>query len=345
MGNYQEALRLLKNHPKTWLITGVAGFIGSNLLEQLLLHGQKVAGLDNFATGHPRNLEEVRATVGDLAWANFQFIEGDIRDLDTCRRACQSVDILLHHAALGSVPRSLKDPLATHQSNVDGFLNMLIAARDAEVSRIVYASSSSVYGDDPGLPKVEDHIGRPLSPYALTKRINEDYAAIFTSAYSIKVIGLRYFNVFGKRQDPSGPYAAVIPIWASKLLSGEECVIFGDGETSRDFCYVANVVQANILAGTCPSDAALGQVLNVSCGDRITLRDLFEVIREKLQKRIPAAKLPGVRFEPFRKGDIAHSQADIARIIKLLGYQPSHKVDAGMEEAVNWYIAHARETA
>jgi UDP-N-acetylglucosamine/UDP-N-acetylgalactosamine 4-epimerase len=342
---YAAARDRLREAPATWLVTGVAGFIGSNLLEALLRLEQRVVGLDNFSTGHRHNLDDVRAAVGEAAWARFRMIEGDIRDLDVCHRACQGVDHVLHQAALGSVPRSLDNPLASHQSNVDGFVHMLLAARDAGVKRFVYAASSSTYGDHPGLPKVEDHIGRPLSPYAVTKYVNELYAGVFERSYGLRTVGLRYFNVFGPRQDPNGAYAAVIPRWIGTLLQGEACRIHGDGDTSRDFCYVANAVQANVLAATTEGEDVTDQVYNVAVGERTTLTELHALIQSGL-----AEVLPGLALEPavhgdFRPGDVRHSQADIAKIAERLGYRPTHTVRSGLVETVGWFAARSAEVA
>jgi len=327
----------LRAQPATWLITGVAGFIGSNLLETLLRLDQRVVGLDNFATGHQRNLDAVRSTVAPDQWARLRFIEGDIRDPHTCREVARSADYVLHQAALGSVPRSIEDPIATNQANIDGFLNMLVASRDAPVKRFVYAASSSTYGDHPGLPKVEDRIGRPLSPYAVTKLVNEQYADVFSRAYGLQTIGLRYFNIFGPRQDPEGAYAAVIPKWIAAMIRNEPVYINGDGETSRDFCYVANAVQANLLAATAEHPEAANQVYNVALGDRTSLNQLFEALRSSLAGRYP--HLEGVRptYRDFRAGDVRHSQADIRKATTLLGYEPSHCVAEGLAEAMSWY--------
>ena len=338
MSAYLDLCARLKGDRKIWLVTGVAGFIGSNLLQRLLDLGQVVVGLDNFSTGKPGNLENVRELVGAAAWHRFNFHEGDIRDLDACRKACQGVEIVLHQAAIGSVPRSIKDPINTHQSNVDGFLNMLVAARDAEVERMVYASSSSVYGDDPGLPKLESRTGHPLSPYALTKVIDEAYAAVFGRAYGFKPIGLRYFNVFGPRQDPDGPYAAVMPKWIAALLAEQTCLIHGDGETSRDFCFVANAVQANLLAGTAP-DSAMGEVFNVSFGGTTTLTQLYWMILERLAAVRPRLPRHEPKYTPAREGDIRHSQADLSKIRDVLGYQPTHSVAEGLDELVPWFAS------
>ena len=322
----------------TYLVTGAAGFIGSNLVEALLAAGHKVVGLDNFATGYRHNLDDVRERVGAEAAAQFTFIEGDIRDLDACHRACDGVDIVLHQAALGSVPRSIADPLSTHAVNVDGFVNMLVAARDAGVQRFVYASSSSVYGDHPGLPKVEAEIGTPLSPYAVSKRTNELYARTFQDHYGLETVGLRYFNVFGRRQDPSGAYAAVIPKWIGQLLDGEQPTIFGDGETSRDFCYIANVVQANLRAAAAPSEA-MGTVYNIAYGDRTTLNELYAAIVQNIERARPDLELPEAAYGPFRPGAVRHSRADIAQARERLGYAPPYTAQAGLREAIDWYLA------
>lgn len=324
-----------------WLVTGSAGFIGSHLLEHLLGLGQTVTSVDNFATGHRANLDDVRGRVGEAAWSRHRFIEGDIADPAACADACAGVEIVLHQAALGSVPRSIADPLNTHRANATGFLQMLVAARDARVSRFVYAASSSTYGDSPALPKVEEVIGRPLSPYAVTKYLNELYADVFCRTYGTPTIGLRYFNVFGPRQDPDGAYAAVIPKWVAAMLAGRDCVINGDGETSRDFCYVANAVQANLLAGIAEAPEAAGQVFNVAVGDRTTLNELHAAIAAALRSRHPALGIAPPRHADFRAGDVRHSLADIGKARRLLGYAPTHAVRAGLAEAVDWYIAHA----
>lgn len=335
---YESLQGQLRERPRTWLVTGVAGFIGSNLLEALLRLDQRVVGLDNFATGSTANLEDVRAVVGDTAWSGFTFLEGDLRSLETCRQAVTGVDFVLHQAALGSVPRSVADPLASHQANVDGFLNMLLAARDEKVQRLIYASSSSVYGDHPDLPKVESRIGLPLSPYALTKSINEQYARIFALTWGFKPIGLRYFNVFGPRQKKDGPYAAVIPKWITGLMLGETCTIHGDGETSRDFCYVANAVQANLLAAATTREDAEGVVFNVACGARTSLRDLYLLILERIESRLDLRAPQAVEFGPFRMGDMRHSLADINLIQQLLEYDPSYTISRGLNETVDWFI-------
>ncbi len=339
MTAYRDLLARLPGEPKTWLVTGVAGFIGCNLLEQLLKLGQRVVGLDNFATGHRRNLEQIRAAVTPEQWARFRFIEGDIREPVTCRAACAGVDYVLHQAALGSVPRSLEDPITTNAANIDGFLNMLVAARDAGVRRFVYAASSSTYGDHPDLPKVEERIGRPLSPYAVTKLVNELYAEVFARAYGFKSIGLRYFNIFGPHQDPEGAYAAVVPKWVAAMIRGEPVYINGDGETSRDFCYIANAVQANLLAATTENPQAVDQVYNVAVGDRTTLNDLFRAIRDLLAERFPHLEDLQPVYRDFRPGDVRHSQADVSKARALLGYAPTHRIADGLEEAMDWYVA------
>lgn len=315
----------------------MAGFIGSNLLETLLKLGQKIVGLDNFSTGHQHNLNEVQALVSPEQWQGFTFIEGDIRSLDTCRQAVKGVDYVLHQAALGSVPRSLNDPVTTNQVNIDGFLNMLVAARDARVQSFTYAASSSTYGDHPGLPKVEDIIGKPLSPYAVTKYVNELYAEVFARSYGFKTIGLRYFNVFGRRQDPNGAYAAVIPKWTAAMIQGDEVFINGDGETSRDFCYIDNVVQANLLAATTTDDAARNQVYNVAVGGRTCLNQLFCVLRQALAAN-DVNYDKAVIHRDFRAGDVLHSQADIGKAQTLLGYAPQFDIQAGIAVAMPWYI-------
>lgn len=338
MSVYEEQLEQLKQTPKTWLITGVAGFIGSNLLETLLVNEQKVIGLDNFSTGHQHNLDQVRELVSESQWDSFNFIEGDMRDLKTCEAACENVDYVLHQAALGSVPRSIEDPITTNENNISGFLNMLVAAKNAEVSRFVYAASSSTYGDHPDLPKVEDKIGSPLSPYAVTKLVNELYAEVFAKTYGFKAIGLRYFNIFGQRQDPKGAYAAVIPKWVASILENEAVYINGDGETSRDFCYIENVMQMNILAATTQNPEAANQVYNVALNHRTTLTELYYFIQDKLKARIPELKENEPVYRDFRAGDVRHSQADISKAQNLLGYQPTHVIDAGLEEAMDWYV-------
>ncbi|EGS63002.1 MULTISPECIES: NAD-dependent epimerase/dehydratase family protein [Vibrio] len=333
---YSELLKKLPTQPKVWLVTGVAGFIGSNLLEHLLKLNQTVVGLDNFATGHQHNLDEVKGLVTAEQWAGFTFIEGDIRNVDDCHKACVGVDYVLHQAALGSVPRSINDPITTNATNIGGFLNMLVAARDAEVKSFTYAASSSTYGDHPALPKVEENIGKPLSPYAVTKYVNELYADVFAKTYGFKAIGLRYFNVFGKRQDPNGAYAAVIPKWTAAMLLNEDVVINGDGETSRDFCFIENTVQMNLLAATA-SDEAKNEVYNVAVGDRTTLNDLFHALQTALGKNDkPYGKAP--LYRDFRAGDVRHSQADINKAIGKLGYAPEYRIMDGIVKAMPWYI-------
>jgi UDP-N-acetylglucosamine 4-epimerase len=324
-----------------WLVTGSAGFIGSNLVETLLDRGQEVIGLDNFATGYRANLDEVRESVSPQAWQRHQFIEGDVTDPGICRRACRGVDIVLHQAALGSVPRSIDDPLSANAANVTGFLNMLVAAREAGVRRVVYASSSAVYGDSEMLPKAETQIGEPLSPYAATKRINEMYASLFARCYGLPAVGLRYFNVFGKRQDPNGAYAAVIPRWIDALLRGEEVSIYGDGETSRDFCHVANAVQANLLAALTGERDALNRVFNVAVGERTSLNELFATLRDLLRDTAPGVHGRQPSYQAFRAGDVRHSQADIGDACRLLGYAPTHDLRRGLAEALPWYLRHA----
>jgi UDP-N-acetylglucosamine 4-epimerase len=335
-----DPLRSLAERPRRWLVTGSAGFIGSHLLETLLRAGQTVTSLDNFATGHRRNLDEVYRAVGEANWLRHRFIEGDIADFQACQTACAGAEVVLHQAALGSVPRSISDPLATHRANATGFLNMLVAARDAGVQRFVYAASSSTYGDSPTLPKVEDTIGRPLSPYAVTKYLNELYADVFGRCYGLASVGLRYFNVFGPRQDPNSAYAAVIPRWVATMLRGEACVINGDGETSRDFCFVANAVQANLRAALIEDAAALNQVYNVAVGDRTTLNLLHAAIADALRALRPALRVTAPTLAPFRAGDVRHSLADTAKAQRLLGYRPTHDVRAGLAEAVRWYVAN-----
>jgi UDP-N-acetylglucosamine 4-epimerase len=335
---YEHLREELAKAPRRWLITGAAGFIGSNLLLTLLELDQHVVGLDNFATGHRRNLQEVESSVTPDQWRRFRFIEGDIRDPSTTRRACDEIDFVLHQAALGSVPRSIEDPITTNSVNVGGFLEMLKAARDAGVKRFVYAASSSTYGDHPGLPKVESLIGKPLSPYAVTKLANELYAEVFSSIYGFPSIGLRYFNIFGARQDPDGPYAAVIPKWAAAMIHNEPIHINGDGETSRDFCYVANAVQANLLAATTPDPAAVNQVYNVAVGERTSLNELFEHLRTLLAPRFGHLATSKPNYRDFRAGDVRHSLADISKAKRLLGYEPTHAVGAGLSEAVEWCL-------
>lgn len=337
---YDQLTAALRAQPRTWLVTGAAGFIGSNLVEALLRLEQRVVGLDNFSTGLQAALDDVQASVGEARWQRFVLHRGDITRLADCQTACAGVDVVLHQAALGSVPRSIADPLASHQANVDGFVNMLVAARDAGIKRFVYASSSSVYGDHPALPKVEDAIGQPLSPYAATKRTDEVYAAVFARTYGLEPIGLRYFNVFGRRQRPDGAYAAVIPRWVAALLQDRPCVILGDGETSRDFCYIDNVVQANLLAGCTTNQEAWDQVYNVAYGDRTTLNQLFDAIRAGLSQVVPQIAGRTASYGEFRPGDVRHSLADISKARRLLGYHPSHDLTAGLAEALPWYRAN-----
>lgn len=371
MNKYEKLKTRLATEPHTWLITGVAGFIGSNLLETLLTLNQRVVGLDNFATGYQHNLDEVQSLVSEAQWANFNFIQGDIRNLDDCRHAMtyrhsredgnpeSPVEYVLHQAALGSVPRSLENPITTNDTNISGFLNMLVAARDAKVKRFVYAASSSTYGDHPGLPKVEDQIGKPLSPYAVTKYVNELYADVFARCYGFNAIGLRYFNVFGPRQDPDGAYAAVIPKWIASMIKNEPVFMNGDGETSRDFCFIANVVQANLLSAviasearqSMPPESPLNQIYNIAVGDRTTLNELFHLLRDTLQSTVTASPDPVIESEArqsmpsapiyrdFRPGDVRHSLADISKAQRLLGYAPTQRIGQGLALAMPWYVA------
>jgi UDP-N-acetylglucosamine 4-epimerase len=341
MTRYDDVCADLVNKPRRWLVTGVAGFIGSALLERLLDLGQTVVGVDNFLTGHKRNLDDVLAINPDER-LQFQFIEGDLRDIEVARNACKDVDVVLHEAALGSVPRSMKDPVASHQHNVDAYLNVLVAARESNVQRVVYASSSSVYGDEPKLPKVEEKIGKLLSPYAATKRTDEIYAQTFHTAYGQQIVGLRYFNVFGRRQDPEGPYAAVIPRWIANLVGGQPCVVFGDGSSSRDFCYVDNIVQANLLAATAPAETT-GTVYNCGCNGRTDLKQLFAMMRDNLAKDFPDVAKAELVFEAPRPGDIPHSQASIEKITTTLGYAPTHQVADGIAETVTWFGRRLRK--
>jgi UDP-N-acetylglucosamine 4-epimerase len=339
MEKYQEVRQHLAANQQHWLITGVAGFIGSNLLEALLKLGQKVTGLDNFSTGHRHNLTQVKEAISPQAWRNFTMIEGDIRNPDDCAAACEGADYVLHHAALGSVSRSIENPALTNDNNVTGFLNMLIATRDAGVKRFVYAASSSTYGDHPGLPKVEDVIGNPLSPYAVTKYVNELYANVFGRCYGMETIGLRYFNVFGPRQDPNGSYAAVIPQWFAALIRNQALYINGDGETSRDFCFIDNVIQANLLAATAGKEAA-NQIFNVALNDRTSLNQLHEMMCSLLVEKFPRLHDHRPQYLGFRAGDVRNSQADISKAANLLGFEPTHRIKEGLRQALDWYLAH-----
>jgi len=340
MTRYTKIKQQLTTNPKTWLVTGCAGFIGSNLLETLLLLNQKVVGLDNFATGHQHNLDEVETQVSAQQWQNFTFIEGDIRNVEDCAKAIGTknnhVDYILHQAALGSVPRSIADPILTNSANITGFLNMLVAAKEAEVESFVYAASSSTYGDHPSLPKVEENIGKPLSPYAVTKYVNELYADVFNKTYGLNTTGLRYFNVFGKRQDPDGAYAAVIPKWTAAMIENQTIYVNGDGETSRDFCFIGNAVQANILAATA-EDSGKNQVYNVALGDRTTLNTLFNSLKDALQSNGVEYQSSPV-YRDFRAGDVRHSQADISKAKNMIGYEPEFKIQQGIDKAMPWYI-------
>jgi UDP-N-acetylglucosamine 4-epimerase len=337
MNRFEQVCEQIKTDPKVWLVTGVAGFIGSNLLETLLKLDQSVVGLDNFATGFQHNLDEVQGLVSAEQWACFRLITGDIRELADCQAACAGVDYVLHQAALGSVPRSIADPIMTNSANITGFLNMLVAARDAKVSSFTYAASSSTYGDHPALPKVEDVIGNPLSPYAVTKYVNELYADVFMRSYGFATIGLRYFNVFGPRQTPNGAYAAVIPKWAAAMIAGDPVVINGDGETSRDFNFVVNAVQANILAATATDAAARNQVYNVAVGGRTTLNQLFVWLGESLAEQGIVYSADPV-YQDFRAGDVRHSQADVSKIKRLLGYDPKFEIREGISVTMPWYV-------
>jgi UDP-N-acetylglucosamine 4-epimerase len=333
----QDVRQQLGQHSHHWLVTGAAGFIGSNLVEALLKLGQRVTGLDNFATGHRHNLDQVKESVTQEAWTKFNFIEGDIRLPADCARACEGVDFVLHQAALGSVSRSIDDPITTNDTNVTGFLNMLVAARDAKVRRFVYAASSSTYGDHPDLPKKEDVIGNPLSPYAVTKYVNELYANVFGRTYGMETVGLRYFNVFGPRQDPHGAYAAVIPQWVAALIRNQALRINGDGETSRDFCYIDNVVQANLLAAMAAPEA-VNQVYNVALNERTSLNQLYAMMRDLLRERFPHVDGHAPQYVDFRRGDVRHSQADIGKAAALLGYAPTHRIGEGLRQAMDWYV-------
>ena len=342
MTKYEQLQEYLKNNQSVWLVTGVAGFIGSNLLEKLLILNQKVVGLDNFDTGYQHNIDQAiqdanNATGQDLS-KNFKFFHGDIRKFSDCQQACDCVDYVLHQAALGSVPRSIEDPINTNKANIDGFLNMLVASKNANVKRFVYAASSSTYGDDPDLPKVEEKIGNPLSPYAVTKVVNELYAGVFARTYGFKTIGLRYFNIFGKRQDPNGAYAAVIPKWVSSILNQEEVYINGDGETSRDFCYIDNTVQMNLLAATSENHDSVNQVYNVALNDRTSLNELYNMIEERLLQRVRGLKEKNPIYRDFRAGDVRHSQANIDKAKLLLGYHPEYTISLGMDEVMDWYV-------
>lgn len=338
MNAYDECQNYLLGEPKSWLITGIAGFIGSNLLEALLKLNQRVIGLDNFSTGYQKNLDEVQSLVSLEQWSRFRFIEGDIRNLSDCQKACTGVNYVLHEAALGSVPRSLENPSTTNETNISGFLNMLVAARDANVTRFVYAASSSTYGDHPGLPKVEDLIGKPLSPYAVTKYVNEIYADVFARCYGFNSIGLRYFNVFGKRQDPNGAYAAVIPKWIGSMIKGDEIFINGDGETSRDFSYITNIVQLNLLAATTQEARSVNQIFNAAVGDRTTLNQLYLLLKSGLSRFSMSSEDMQPIYRDFRSGDVRHSLANIEKAQNYLGYEPTHRINDGITEAMEWYV-------
>jgi UDP-N-acetylglucosamine 4-epimerase len=342
MTKYEELQEYLKNNQNTWLITGVAGFIGSNLLEKLLVLNQQVIGLDSFATGYQKNIDEAISDANEISGSdvskNFKFIKGDIRSFEDCKQACYGVDYVLHQAALGSVPRSIEDPISTNEANIDGFVNMLVASKDSKVKRFVYAASSSSYGDNVDLPKVESMIGNPLSPYAVTKLVNEYYAGVFAKNYHFKTIGLRYFNIFGKRQDPNGAYAAVIPKWIASILDKESVHINGDGETSRDFCYIDNAVQANILAAITENSEAINQIYNVALNDRTSLNQLYRMIEDSLIKNVKGLEKKEPIYRDFRSGDVRHSQASIDKAKKLLEYEPQFKITEGLNETIGWYI-------
>ncbi|MFA6144197.1 MAG: SDR family oxidoreductase [Sulfurimonas sp.] len=341
---YEKIKEDLKSNPKKWLVTGCAGFIGSNLVETLLGLDQTVVGLDNFSTGYQHNLDDIEKNVTVAQWERFNFIKGDIRNLEDCNKAVNGIDFVLHQAALGSVPRSIDNPINTNDSNVTGFLNILTSAKDNGVKRFVYASSSSVYGDSQELPKVESRTGNLLSPYAVTKMVNELYAGVFYKTYGLQTIGLRYFNVFGKRQDPDGAYAAVIPKWVGSLLKDEDVYINGDGETSRDFTYIKNVVQANILAATSTNEQSFGEAFNTAIGGRETLNNLYQAINEGLAKNLSDFEMKKAIYRDFRAGDIRHSNANIDKMKRLLGYVPTHSLEAGLEESISWYINDIKGT-
>lgn len=340
MTEYEKMHKALREQPKNWLVTGAAGFIGSNIIKELLKMHQAVIGLDNLSTGRKANIDEALREIETPLKSNFSFINGDICDIIVCQNACKGVDVVLHQAALGSVPRSINDPIATHENNTDGFLNMLVAARDAKVKRFVYASSSSVYGDQPDLPRVESKIGQQLSPYAVSKYVGELYARVFNDIYGLECIGLRYFNIFGPCQDPQSTYAAVIPLWFASLLRGEPVYINGDGKTSRDFCYVKNAVQANILAGCVTEKRAINQVYNIACSKNTSLLELFYLIRDLVAKTKPEVQSIEPIYRDFRQGDVRHSLADIGKAARLLGYQPQYLIKDGLKEAADWYIRY-----
>lgn len=348
MTSYEKLQKYLIDNQSLWLITGVAGFIGSNLLEKLLMLNQKVIGLDNFETGYEANIDQAildaNNAIGKDLSNNFKLLKGDIKNSKDCIKACSGVDYVLHQAAIGSVPRSIENPIETNKANIDGFLNMLVASRDAKVKRFVYAASSSSYGDNQDLPKTEEIIGNPLSPYAVTKYVNELYASVFAKNYNFKTIGLRYFNIFGKRQDPDGAYAAVIPKWVNAILNNEDIYINGDGETSRDFCYVDNTVQMNLLAATTQNDKATDQVYNVALNDKTSLNELHNMIQEMLIERVGGLKMKNPIYRDFRAGDVRHSQASIDKAKKLLDYQPNYKIIDGMEKVIDWYISNSKKT-
>ena len=327
---FDEIKKELIASSKTWLVTGAAGFIGSNLVETLLSLGQTVVGLDNFSTGHQHNLDAIENQVSNQQWNNFTFYNGDTCDYGMCVKALNGVNYVLHQAALGSVPRSIANPINTNASNVTGFLNMLEAAKEENVANFVYAASSSTYGDHPDLPKVEDKIGNPLSPYAVTKYVNELYSDVFSRTYDFHSIGLRYFNVFGPRQDPEGAYAAVIPKWVSAINNNETLFINGDGETSRDFCYIENVIQINLLAATCKTNTK-SEVYNVAVGDQTSLNQLVELIKENLNK----PEFNNIEYRDFRAGDVRHSKASVDKAIRDLNYDPQYTMRQGLKKMLS----------
>lgn len=348
MKNFEEISSYLKKNQHTWLITGVAGFIGSNLLEALLKLNQKVVGFDNFDTGYQHNINEaisdaaisLKSTQAEVS-KNFKFINGDIRILNDCINACKKIEYVLHHAAIGSVPRSIQDPIYTNKANIDGFLNMLVSANEAKVKMFVYAASSSTYGDSKELPKIEDRIGKPISPYAVTKLVNELYADVFNSVYGFNSIGLRYFNIFGKRQDPNGAYAAVIPQWINRILNNQSIYINGNGKNSRDFCYVENVIQINILSALSENKNSHNEVYNVAFNDRTSLNRLHDLINSELLKKLPNLDSNKPIYREPRAGDIMHSLADISKAEKMLNYKPEYNIEHGLNLTIDWFIKNS----
>jgi UDP-N-acetylglucosamine 4-epimerase len=342
INSYEEAIEYLSVNSFTWLVTGAAGFIGSNLIEKLLILNQRVIGIDNLSTGHLSNIEDVKNSFDKSTLdRNFTFLESDVTDISACQAACSGIDYVLHQAALGSVPRSVLDPISTHNANINGHLNMLVASRDNAVKRFVYASSSSIYGDHPDLPKVESKTGNPLSPYAVTKSVNEIYSKNFSTTYGLDTIGLRYFNIFGKRQDPEGAYAAVIPKWVSLMINNEKIQINGDGKTTRDFCYIENVIQANILSAVTSNNDAVNKVYNIANNDNTSLLDLYQMISANLKRKIQKLEIQSPEYRDFQDGDVRHSQGSIQKAEKYLGYKPTHNINQGLHEAIDWYIANS----